>query len=101
MQLDNTQQEIIDACLSRIEMRRGNTFTGEQLDRIYEVAEMQFASILAGLTEMSADEQDQRVEGIVRLALIAFHETIPVPDELTADFLARTPDDELSQLLFD
>src|SRR5438132_1232951 len=100
MALDDSQREIIENCLNRIEWRRGNSFTAKQRERVREVAETELGTmLLPGLTEMSADEQEERVERMSRFALIAWGETIPVPDEITADVLTRTPDSELPGLL--
>lgn len=102
MPLDDRQLAIIEASLMRIEARRRRPFTTEQRERVLEVADTELGTaLLPGLIGMPANEQDQRVEGMVRLALVARGETIPVPDQITADVLARTPDSELPQLLYD
>jgi len=102
MPLDDSQRMIIEGCLGRIEARRGSLFTAEQRERALKELETGIgAALLPFLLDMSADERDLHIDAMVEAALEARDETIRVPVELTADLLMRTPDSELSGLLYD
>jgi hypothetical protein len=100
--MNRDDQRLIDGYLTRIEASRGNKFTAEQRDRIYEVAQMELMkTALGSILEKPPNEKEKLLEGIVRLALGHSGETLPAPSEFTAQILADTSDAELPQMVYD
>jgi hypothetical protein len=101
-QMTQDDKRLIDEYLSRVQVSRGNEFTAEQRERIYEVAQTDLMKLtLRGISEKPPNEQEKLLEGIVRMALVRSGETLPVPSEITASILAETSDADLSPMLYD
>jgi hypothetical protein len=95
-------REQIEETLRRIEARRGNQFTDAQRACVHDAATSELGRMsLSGLSELTPDERDQRIEGLVRFALMREGETLPLPDSITADMIAGSTDEELFDVLYE
>lgn len=96
------ESEIVEQHLKRIEKARGNAFSVADRARVHEVAQGPLGRLtLNRISEKPAEEQETRLEGLVRMALMAPGQSLPVPNEITEQVLRETPDADLSGLLYD
>lgn len=99
---DYPQRQIVEEYMARVESARGNSFTPAQRARIHEVARSEFGRMAFKiLDDAEPDDRDRRLDGLIRMALLARGETVPAPGEITPGVLRQTPDEELTSVLYD